>query len=79
MLINISNYEDLKMDYSESLKKMTDKELLNETKESILKNMASFIDECYYAGAWQHDLCFEECQKRNKLEIYKQAEKEIRK
>jgi|LSQX01.3.fsa_nt_gb hypothetical protein len=76
--MNKLNYEIQKMDYFSKLSKMNDEELLNETNEAILLQICSFVDESYYAGAWKNELCLDECQKRGKLEIYKNAEKQVK-
>jgi len=66
------NYEKPKTDYLEKIAAMDDDALLNETKDKIwLSAYASNNQRSDFH--WHCDACYDECQKRGKLEIYQRA------
>ena len=68
----LDNYKNPKSKYLEKIINMSDDELLNECKGKIwLSAFASNNPKSDYH--WHCDACYDECERRNKLNIYKEA------
>jgi len=70
------NYGRPKSEYLEKIAAMGDEELQSETSSKIY--MSAFCNNNPRADwHWMVDACYDECQKRDKPDIYKKAYKEI--
>lgn len=70
------NYGNPKSDFLNKLSEMDDAELFNKTKDMIwFSAFASNNPHSDYH--WQCDACYDECDKRGKLDIYRNAHKYI--
>ena len=68
------NYGKPKSEYIDNVSKMTDEELLKETESKIW--LSAYADNNPRSDYhWHCDYCYDECQKRNKPEIYSKAYK----
>ena len=69
-----SNYGKPKWDYVRELQAMTDEKLKEATQQMIW--LSAYASNNYKSDYhWQCDQCYDECQRRNKPEIYRQAHK----
>jgi hypothetical protein len=69
------NYGKPKKDYLTKLETLTDEQLLKETEDKIWLSAyaGNNLKSDYH---WQCDACYDECSKRNKLDMYEQAWKQ---
>jgi len=72
----LDNYGEPKQKYIDKLSAMTDEELLSACNHMIwLSSYAANNPRSDFH--WQCDACYDECVKRNKIDIYKRAYKAI--